>query len=278
MILARALGILILAGGSAVWADTPSTHPSQATAETPPSTRPSQEGKTSAGAAGQTRFSQQMMKRTLLRFFMPGRNATAGVRPPTPEEWNEMMDFLRVNSPSRFSVLSSLNLPPNHPIRLDIIRKWRNYTFTRDHFPQVADEMAKRFHLEDDLFALTLAAQEDPDDIDEYKDKIHDKVASLVQLDFEERQTRIDKLESLLNQQKAALAADEKQQDKTIDARTNSIINRLEKMNNRNLLSSTATTTRPDVQEDAAVKTVAPTAPHDPAVNAYGSPTGGNQK
>ena len=204
----------------------------------------------------------------ILRMFSAGRNATAGVRPATPQEWDEMMDFLHTNSPARFSVLSSLNLPPTAEVRLDAIRKWRNYTFTRDHFPAVAGEMVQRFHLEDDLFSLTLSAQENPIDIDEYRDKIHDKIAQMVQLDFTERQTRIDKLEALLKDEKAKLAADQESEDKTVDQRTDAIMNRLEKLN-RTLASSA--TTRPNAQDDASDQQNPPVA-HDATINVAPAP------
>ena len=154
---------------------------------------------------------------------------TRGVAPYTHEEWEQMMAFLQKYSPERAYVLAHLDVPENAPIRLDAIRKWRNYQFTKDHFPAVADALLKRFSLEDELFDLMLKAQADDSEIGEYRDLIHNKVSQLVKLDFAERQTRIDKLESMLNDEKQRLAHDQAMEDQIVDQRTDNIMNRLEK-------------------------------------------------
>ena len=157
-----------------------------------------------------------------------------------------MMAFMRDNSP-RGRVLANLRVPNDSPIRLDAIRKWRNYNFTKEHFPAVAGQLLRRYKLEDDLFALTLTAQaEGQPNGAQIHDKIRDKIAEMVQLDFSERQTRIDKLQNMLEAEKAKLAKDQASQDKLIDQRTNAILNRLQRLNHRS-----APTTRPEGQDAA---------------------------
>jgi hypothetical protein len=242
MKLTTIITVLVIAAGSAVWADTPSTRP---TPEAKPTTQPQAKAQYHAN---EQRLKPGQIRRMVLRMFSGG--PTAGVKPPTQQEWDEMMDFMQQNSPARWHVLSTLNLPPDSQIRLDAIRKWRNYTFTRDHLPAVADQLVQRFQIEDDLFAITLTAQENADlGLDEFYDKIHAKVEKLVELDFAERQTRIDKLEKLLDEEKTKLAHDQAMEEKTIDQRTNAILARLDKMN-RNVLAST--TTRPDGDQEAS--------------------------
>ena len=181
---------------------------------------------------------------------------TAGIRPYTQEEWNDMMAFMQANSPARWRVLSSLQLRATAPIRLDAIRRWRNFTFTKEHFPDVADQLVKRIHLEDDLFALTMAAQSSGEaDSASIRDKIRGKIAEIVNLDFSERQTRINKLEKMLNDEKSRLAADQSSVDQIIDRRTDQIMNRLEGLN-RELSSPT---TRPTLTEEANENDAAPT-------------------
>jgi len=92
------------------------------------------------------------------------------------------------------------------------------------------------------------------------RDKIRGKIADMVQLDFSERQTRIDKLQKMLEEEKARLASDQASQDKLIDQRTNLIMNRLDKLSR-----ASAPTTRPD-GEDAADENPAATM-RDPIVN-----------
>ena len=170
---------------------------------------------------------------------------TAGIRPYTQQEWDDMMDFMQTNAPTRWHILATLPLAPNAPVRLDAMRKWRNYVFTRDHFPDVADQLLKRFRLEDDLFALTLDAQSSGEvDSASIRDRIRSKIAEIVQLDFSERQTRIDKLEKMLDEEKSRLAADQASFDKIINQRTDQIMTRLDRLSRE-----TAPTTRPMTEE-----------------------------
>ncbi len=141
-----------------------------------------------------------------------------------------MMGFLQQYSKARYHVLANLDLPENAPIRLDAIRKWRNYNFTKEHFPAIADELLKRFQLEDDLFVLMLDAQSDYMQLDQYRDKIRSKVAQLVQLDFAERQTRIDKLKKMLDAEEQKFAHDKAMEQALIDQRTDRIMGRLGKV------------------------------------------------
>jgi hypothetical protein len=226
---------LVVAAGSVVWADTPSTRPS---------TRPAAQAK--SARTGDTKLRPNQIPRMVMRMFTAGANA--GVKPATPQEWNDMMDFMQENSPARWHVLSTLNPKLDSPIAKDAIRKWRNYTVTRDHLPQVADQLVQRFRVEDDLFAITLTAQENAaNGLDEFYDKIHAKVEKLVQLDFAERQMRIDKLQNLIEEEKAKLASDQANEEKTVDQRTEAILNRLDRMNR----TTVASTTRPDGYEEA---------------------------
>jgi hypothetical protein len=152
---------------------------------------------------------------------------TRGVAPYSQQEWDDMMEFLKQYSPARAHVLANLNLPQNAPIRLDAIRKWRSFNFIKEHFPAIADQMVHRFQLEDDLFALMLKAQADNSQLKEYRDLIHNKVSQIVELDFVERQTRIDQLQKLLENEKQAFALDQAMVQKVIDHRTDTIMARL---------------------------------------------------
>jgi ribosome assembly protein YihI (activator of Der GTPase) len=113
----------------------------------------------------------------------------------------------------------------------------------------------KRVRLEDDLFALTMDAQSSGEaESASIREKIRDKIAEIVNLDFSERQTRIEKLEKMLDDEKTRLAADQSSVDKIIDRRTDQIMNRLEGLN-RELSSPT---TRPTLTEEANENEAAP--------------------
>ncbi len=198
--------------------------------------------------------------RRALRALSPGR--VAGVWPYTQQEWDAMMAFMKENSPARWHAMLSVQMPNNSPVRLDAIRKWRNYNFTKEHFPAVADQLLRRFRLEDDLFALELTAEaDDGTNTAQIHDLIRNKITEMVQLDFSERQTRIDKLQKMLQDEKAKLAGDQAEQDKVIDQRTDGIMKRLIMLTQ----NAAAPTTRPQTQD--AVNPAPPATPHDPVVN-----------
>ena len=216
-----------------------------------PSTRPA--------ATSRPAFNPGQLRRALLRAFIAGR--TSNVRPYTQQEWNDMMAFMEENAPARWHVLANLQLPDDSPVRLDAIRKWRNFNFTKEHFPAVADQLLRRFQLEDDLFALVMAAQaEGGEQVAQIRDKVRDKVSQMVQLDFSERQTRIDKLRKMLEEEQSRLARDQASQDKLIDQRTDAIMRRLDRLNR-----AWAPTTRPVAENAAGQKPAATT--RDPIVS-----------
>lgn len=168
---------------------------------------------------------------------------TAGIRPATQQEWDDMMVFMRAYSPARAYVLDSIPLLHDSPIGLEAIRKWRNYVFTSEHFPAITDYLIHRFRLEDDLFDLTLKDRADEgSDAVELQDKIRDKVAEIFQVELSIRQARIDRLQKLLADEKSNLQLAQASEDEIVDQRADLIIRRLEKKN-PNLAPPT---TRPD--------------------------------
>jgi hypothetical protein len=230
-----------------------------------PSTRPAAPAAVEPNQASPVGNSAQI--RRALR-ALAGR--TRGVAPYSQQEWDDMMTFLRQYSPARAHVLANLHLPENAPIRLDAIRKWRTFNFTKEHFPAIADQMLHRFQLEDDLFDLMLKAQADGSEIEEYRDLIHNKVAQIVQLDFVERQTRIDQLQKLLETEKQSLARDQAIVQKVIDHRTDTIMARLGQVSSDG--SSPATRPASGEFQDVTNPQAPPSskgdaAPHDPMVD-----------
>jgi hypothetical protein len=225
--------VLVLAtcGGFAL-CDEPATRPANnapttnapaadAPAANEPATRPDTE------VRGATAGDIRQAWRTALGF---GR--TSNIRPYTAAEWDDMMAFLKVNSPARYTVVNSLNLPANSPIRLDLIRKWRNYIFVKEHFPAISENYVKRFRLEDELFLLVMKAKRSGETTsNDLHVRIRDKVAQLVELGFDERQLRIAKLEELLDQEKKKLAEDQDKKETVIDQRTDAIMARLQHLN-----------------------------------------------
>ena len=243
-------------------ADQPATRPTAGT-----TTRPSAMVK----PAPQT---PRIRPRQIFQLLRGLSGNTNNVRPFTPQEWDDMMAFLQENSHARWYVLSNLHLPENSPVRLGAIREWRNYNFTKDHFPAVADQMLKRFRLEDDLFGLTIKAVSSNENPDEIQELIHNKIAEMVQLDLSERQLRIEKLQKLLDEQKQSLAHDQAMEEQVITQRTNGMMARLERLRAATTQPSSSTTQPSMHESDTAITSDSPagandsnTAAPDPIVN-----------
>jgi hypothetical protein len=174
-----------------------------------------------------------------------------------------MMKFMRQYSHARAKVLDSIQIDHNSPVALEAIRKFRNYVFTAQHFPAITDDLRSRFVKEDDLFYLMLVdrASADSSESLEYRDKIHDKVAEIVQLEIQIRQKRIDRLAALLADEKSNQQKEEANEDAEVDTRTDQIIKRLEKHNS----NYAPPTTRPQV--DGAAEDVPASALHEAVAN-----------
>jgi hypothetical protein len=151
-----------------------------------------------------------------------GRGMAAGSR----QEWDEMMDFMRKNSPNRARVLAESDAYES-PRRFAILKRWRDYKFVAERFPEIADLRVQRFQTEDAIFGLELQARRDPANFQNLRPLVQAKAAELVQLSIEERQRRIEKMESLLEQEKQKLASDQAGENQLIDQRTDRIMQRM---------------------------------------------------
>jgi len=157
-------------------------------------------------------------------------------------EWDEMMSFLAANSPNRARVLSQIDVWNNYPViaRGEVLRKWRNYKFVSEHFPEAAPLRIQKFRVEDDLFGLELQVRADPSQLQDVRPQVRTKEAELVQLADQEHQLRIQKLEKLLAQERQKLADEQSQQEKLIDQRTDKMMQRLGRV-----VAKAAAATRP---------------------------------
>jgi TolA-binding protein len=223
----------------------------------PPATRPASQSAQPVAPSPRVR-AQQL--RQLLRALTGNTN---NIRPFTPQEWDDMMAFLEENSHARWYVLSNLHLPENSPIRLGAIREWRNYNFTKEHFPAVADEMLKRYKLEDELFGLTIKAVSSDQSDEEIRDLIKNKISEMVQLDLSERQLRIDKLQKLLDAEKQNLQRDQAMEEQVIAQRTSGMMARLERLRAATQPSATTQPSGAGPAPDGAVTTDTPAGDND---------------
>jgi hypothetical protein len=143
-------------------------------------------------------------------------------------EWDDMIDFMNQYSPNRARILNRDDLWENNiRARNAILKKWRDYKFVSEHFPEVAKLRVQRFQIEDQIFGLELQARRDPTILNTLRPQIHEKAAQLVSLSIQERQLRIAKMEKLIASEKQKLSEDQSQQDALIDQRTDRIMDRL---------------------------------------------------
>jgi hypothetical protein len=150
------------------------------------------------------------------------------------QEWDEMMDFLRTNSPNRAKVLEDTDAY-NSPRRFAVLKRWRDYKFVTEHFPEIADLRVQRFQIEDALLGLQLQARRDPQHVQDLQPQVMAKVAQLVQLSIEERQRRIQKMEDLLGQERQKMAEDQANESQRIADRTDAIMRRMTRTADRQL-------------------------------------------
>jgi hypothetical protein len=186
-----------------------------------PSTRPDTDG----GMRQQMRFMRGMLR----------NDPNAGLIYFTQDEWNDMMSFLQLHSHARAQVLArATNLPQENSIRQALIRRWRAYKFVRDHFPEMARLQERRFELEDDLFKLAMDVR-DLENVsagpvsgsaDDLRERIHAKLAELLDLGIQEDQLRVEKLQTVLKDMNAKLARDQASEPAIIENRTENLMGR----------------------------------------------------
>jgi hypothetical protein len=145
------------------------------------------------------------------------------------QDWDEMIQFMQKNAPIRAHVIDESDAWDNLPARNALLKRWRDYRFVAEHFPEVADLRVKRFQIEDQIFGLELQVRRDPSVLDSIRPEIRLKAAELVDLSIEERQLRIAKLQNLLSQEQKRLADEQSQQDAEVNQRTQRIMERIER-------------------------------------------------
>ncbi len=144
-------------------------------------------------------------------------------------DWDDMIKFLQTNAPHRARVIDETDAWDNPTARNALLKRWRDYRFVEEHFPEVADLRVKRFQIEDQIFGLELQVKRDPSILESIRPEIRLKAAVLVDLSIQERQRRIAKLQNLLQQEQQRLADEQTQQNAQVDQRTQRIMDRIER-------------------------------------------------
>jgi hypothetical protein len=136
----------------------------------------------------------------------------------SPQEWDELTQFLDVNSPNRAKMVKNLNLPEGGQLRQMMLRQFRAYKLVREQFPEVADLRLQQFKLEDDVFGLTQQARtmNARTAYERIYPLIEEKERQIADKQMQQEQLRIDRLQKTLDQEVQRLARARSQMDQLV--------------------------------------------------------------
>ncbi|MGA2584825.1 MAG: hypothetical protein ABSG31_16235 [Tepidisphaeraceae bacterium] len=190
----------------------------------------------------------------------------------TPQEWAEVMQFLDDNSPNRAHALRNvMDNPASQNLRQMMIQQYRAYQLMKNNLPEVAELRLKQFRLEDQLYGLTSApnAGERPETANELRPQVRDIVKQIVDLQIQQEQLRIQRLQNTLDEEKQRLANVQADENQLIARRTVAAMMRA-RMTSR-VVANPSGSTRPS--DDLA----SPSTPDGTEVKDPSQSTGGDQ-
>jgi hypothetical protein len=152
------------------------------------------------------------------------RGNVPSIRPYTQQEWDEMMDFLRVNSPLRAQSLANMRLPDNAPAKTNLIRTYRAYKLISEQNPEIGNLRRQQFQVEDKLFGLQARVRRFPEQADQLKPQVHFWVEKIVNLEIAEKEIRVKRLQSMLGEETAKLDQQKANAEATVEDRTDRIM------------------------------------------------------
>jgi hypothetical protein len=215
-------------------ADEPSTNPSSTPVAPAPDVRPPERFRGYEGGYPG-------------RFGGPGRWFQGGR--PSAVEWEEISIFMKEHSPERLKAINNLPEGPRERLRMVATRNYRNYKQIETKDPALAKLMVSRVELEDQVFKLVNQIRsEKGNEAQAQSDKqlLEQKIGELLDVNINERELRISRLQTTLESEQKQLASDSKNKDQLIEKRL------------RAFLGSHAVDAMPQDQADAARPTTQP--------------------
>jgi hypothetical protein len=159
-----------------------------------------------------------------MRDFGPGRFGGGFFRrPPSPEEMESAMNFMKEYSPKRWDAMQKLSKERQDLLKDAVYRRFRMLEVLRvtddQKFP-IYELQLKRVATEDEIFGLTRDLRTCvTGDESKIKAKLHDKIAELVDLGIQERKIRIARWQKQLSEEQEKLAHDVSSRDDVIRKR-----------------------------------------------------------
>jgi hypothetical protein len=217
------MAILVLSVAPLMAAAGPTTQPVDVTAgkistKSDPTTRPDR-------LAG----SDDGLRRNRLGIGMRG----AKLDPGTRADWEGISGFMTAHSPNRLQFINGLaDGPLKFGMMKNMLQKEGNLARLDKDDPELAGIMTSRVELEDQVFGLASQFRNaDPEQADQIRQTLREKVADLVDTNMKERELRIDRLKKALAEQEQNLATDEGQRDRLVADRLRGIINEARRPN-----------------------------------------------
>jgi hypothetical protein len=157
----------------------------------------------------------------------PALNRIRWRRLQDSSEWPKFLEFLRINSPNRYQMVSTNTTMP-HPA---LARRWEQIEAIKDKQPKLYQYRVQQIQKEDDVIGLLFQYRQairdnDPIAQGQAYEKIRQDAKSLVDLGLEERELRLDLITGLLSQARADLEKDKTKSDASVTDKTSQIINK----------------------------------------------------
>jgi hypothetical protein len=146
------------------------------------------------------------------------------LRAPSQREWEDVQAFMNVYSPRRQAAVDRLpEDDKKESIKKFVFARFRSLQALKKRDRASYEQRLAQLATEDEIFGLVHqwgGGAGDPDaDRKQLREALRPQVASLVDLDIQERRRRVDLLKKELAEQSAQLEQDEKDRDGVVDRR-----------------------------------------------------------
>jgi hypothetical protein len=239
LVLSLACGSLALISSSSALAQQPTTAPS-ATDARQPQVQESQPGAQPSAQPGEGDRSPRRFGRYGRgegRFGGPGEQGAmpgmpSDANPPPPdqeerrapgpfepgnEEWDKAMAFMKEHSPKRTALMADLPEDFQQRIREQMFMRYRNMERLRAADKEMYDITLRRVGLEDELQALRMEVRFRGRQLTQDEmSRVREKVASLIDLNLEERELRVQRLRDILKREEEILAREKGQRESVL--------------------------------------------------------------
>jgi hypothetical protein len=151
----------------------------------------------------------------------PGGGAGPGLGLPrlSAAQQTAFIDFMKQNSPNRLRYINSLTASTSRQqLVIQFIDRWQSIARLKTADQEIYPIRLQTLQLEDEVFGLMLQikAASPAGASPTLQAKIHDDITKLVDLNFAERDVRLNRMQKLLADEKNKLANDRNQRDQII--------------------------------------------------------------